>query len=60
MQHIQNGQSANEDMLKYRYRKMFGLSAEQYEREPIDEVHIALFINGEVEKQRAREMKHGN
>ena len=58
MSSIQNGQP-NLDVARYQYRKLFRLSAEEMEREPMDEMQMNLFIHQEVVKQQEREMKHG-
>ena len=60
MQHIQNGQPAPPEMLRYKYRRLFHLSAHQMEQEPIDDLNVMLFINSELKKQEAREIKNGS
>lgn len=60
MQHIQNGQPQSEPVLRYQYRRLFGLTAAQYEAEPIDQRNENLYIYGEIEKQKKRESKHGS
>lgn len=59
MQHIQNGRPVQQDVLEYQYRKTFNMSAIQYADEPIDSVHIGLFIHSEAEKQRKRIEQNG-
>lgn len=60
MQHIQNGQPAQSDVLEYQYRKTFGLSAVEYANEPVDSINVGLFIHSEVGKQQKREARNGS
>lgn len=60
MQHIQNGHPQTEEVLRYQYRRLFGLTAGQYEAEPIDQRNENLFIYSQILKQKDREAKHGS
>lgn len=44
---------------RFHYRKMFGLTAEEMEVEPIDQFFINSLIYGHIEKKNEELSKHG-
>lgn len=44
---------------KFKYRRMFGMTAQQMEDEPIDQFFINLFIYAQIEKKKEAIEKHG-
>lgn len=46
-------------LVQYSYRKMFNLSAQQLEQEPVDQFAINLFIEKQINEKQELEAKHG-
>lgn len=53
-----NGESTDA-LIAYEYRKLFKLSAAQYEAEPVDQLYTNLYIYGQIKKKEQLEAKHG-
>jgi hypothetical protein len=47
------------EVVKYQYRKLFKLSAEELANEPIDQLNSNLYIWSLIEKKKELELKHG-
>jgi len=47
-----------EEILAYKYRKLFSLTAREYEEEPIDQLYTNLYIYGQIKKKEELEAKH--
>jgi hypothetical protein len=48
------------ELLEHQYRKLFGLSAYQMAKEPVDKVVLALKIEGMINQKQEAEMKANN
>lgn len=48
-----------DSMVRYHYREKFGLTAYEYEAEPVDEFFINLHIYAQIQKKKEIEAKHG-
>lgn len=46
------------EVLKFIYRKTFGLTAEEMQNEPITEFFTNLYILGQINEREADEIKH--
>lgn len=47
------------ELLEYKYRKMFGLSAIEFAQEPIDTFYTNLFIHAQIAEKQRIEAKNG-
>lgn len=47
------------EILRYRYRKMFGLTEQELEQEPIDTFYTNLFIHAQIAEKQRLEAKNG-
>jgi len=56
---IFNDGPPTDEILAFRYRQIFGLNAQEYEEEPIDQLYTNLFIYGQMKKKEELEAKHG-
>lgn len=56
---IFNNGIAPDEVIAFRYRKIFGLTAQEYEDEPIDQLYTNLYIYGQMNKKEELEAKHG-
>lgn len=45
-------------MLRYQYRKLFGLTAQELELEPADQFFTNLYIYGQIQEKERIESKH--
>lgn len=48
------------EMLQYKYRRMFHLTAQEFAEEPVDQLFTNLYIWGQIEKQKELINRHGN
>jgi hypothetical protein len=46
-------------LVQYSYRKIFHLSAQQLEEEPVDQFAMNMFIEKQIAKKQELEAKHG-
>jgi hypothetical protein len=58
-QAIFNGAPMPSDMIKYTYRKLFHLSAQEFEHEPVDQFYTNLLIYSKIQEKQRIESKHG-
>ena len=47
------------EVLMYRYREIFGLSATEMEAEPVDTFYTNLYIYAQISEKQRIEAKHG-
>lgn len=47
-------------MLRYTYRKLFGLTAEEFEKEPADQFFNNLHIYAQIQEKNRITQKHGS
>lgn len=59
-QSIFNNAPPPHEILRYKYRKIFGLSAAEMDAEPLDEFYTNLYIYAQIKKKEELESKHGN
>lgn len=55
-----NGANAPIELLEFRYREKFCLSAEQMEAEPTDKFFTNLYIYAQIRRKEELENKHGS
>lgn len=56
---IFNNQEPPDELLRFTYRRLFGLSAAEIANEPMDEFYTNLFIYAEMQKKEELMNKHG-
>lgn len=60
-QAIFNNSGYSFDLIRYAYRKKFGLTAEEFENEPADQLFTNNYITAQLEKKREWESRsHGS
>lgn len=47
-------------LVKYHYRKIFGLTAQELEAEPIDQFYTNFYIHAEILEKQRIEANHGS
>lgn len=55
---IFNNAVPTEELIAFQYRKLFKLTAEEYEAEPVDQLYTNLYIYGQIKKKEELEAKH--
>lgn len=58
-QAVFNNAPASMELMRYKYRKLFHLSAEELEKEPIDQFFTNLYIYAQIQKKEELINKHG-
>ena len=48
-----------DELVRYHYRQLFGLSSEEMHNEPVDEFFTNLFIWGQIQEKQRIENDHG-
>lgn len=56
---IFNNGTPTDEIIAYRYREIFGLTAQEYQDEPVDQLYTNLYIYGQIKKKEELEAKHG-
>lgn len=59
VEHVFNNAPEPMDVSKYRYRQLFGLTAQELAVEPIDQFFTNLFIWGQIQEKNRINEKHG-
>lgn len=58
-QSIFNGIGWPNELKEYQYRKLFHLTAEEYDNEPADRLYTNLFIHAQIQEKKRIEAKNG-